>query len=52
MDCLVKGMAEHFGVEFEPLTLDTAAEEEVRRLQKRRYESDAWTLGRSDGPLY
>jgi lipoate-protein ligase A len=52
MDCLVKGIAEHFSVEFEPLTLDTAAEKEVRLLQKSRYESDAWTLGRSDGPLY
>jgi lipoyl(octanoyl) transferase len=51
-DCLVKGMAEYFGVEFEPLTLDAAAEGEVRLLQKRRYESDAWTLGRSDGGLY
>jgi hypothetical protein len=45
-------MAEHFGVKFESLTLGAAAEETIRRIQKRRYEDDAWTLGRSDGPEY
>jgi len=52
IDCLVKGMAEHFGVEFKPLTFDAAAEEAIRRIQKCRYEDQAWTLGRSDGPVY
>jgi lipoate-protein ligase A len=48
--CLVKGMAEHFGVQFEPLTLEAAAEEAIRRIQERRYEDEGWTLGRSGGP--
>lgn len=52
VDCLVTGLAEYFGVQFEPLTLEAAAEEAIRLLQKHRYESDAWTLGRSDSPLY
>ena len=50
--CLVKGVAEHFGVEFKPLTLGAAAQKEIRRLQKGRYEDDAWTLGRSAGSEY
>ena len=50
--CLVKGVAEHCGVEFEPLTLGAAAQKEIRRLQKGRYEDDAWTLGRSAGSEY
>jgi lipoyl(octanoyl) transferase len=50
IDCLVKGMAEHFGVEFDPLVLDAAAEEAIQRIQKRRYEADAWTCGRANGP--
>jgi lipoate-protein ligase A len=52
VECLVKGMAEHFGVRFEPLTLGAAAEDAIRRIQERRYEDEAWTLGRSDGPEY
>jgi lipoate-protein ligase A len=49
---LIKGMAEHFGVRFEPLTLGAAAEYAVRRIQERRYEDKDWTLGRSNGPEY
>ena len=47
--CLVKGMAEHFGVRLVPLTLGAAAEDAIRRIQERRYEDEAWTLGRSAG---
>lgn len=49
---LVKGMAEHFGVRLVPLTLGAAAEDAVRRIQERRYEDEAWTLGRSAGQEY
>ena len=51
IDCLARGMAGYFGVWFEPLALDAAAEEAIRRLRINRYEDDDWTLGRSDGPL-
>lgn len=49
MGCLVKGMAEHFGVRLVPLTLGAAAEDAIRRIRERRYEDEAWTLGRSAG---
>ena len=42
---LVKGMAEHFDIHFKPLILGEEAEEEIRRLQAIRYESDSWTRG-------
>lgn len=44
VDCLVKGMAEHFGVEFIPLILGAAEEHAVRLIQERRYEDEGWTL--------
>ena len=50
--CLVKRMAEHFGVRLVPLTLGAAAEDAIRRIQERRYEDEAWTLGRSAGQEY
>ena len=50
--CLVKGMAEHFGVRLVPLTLGGEAEEAIRDIQERRYEDDGWTLGRSDSQEY
>jgi len=52
VECLVKGMAEHFGVQFRPLNLGAAAEEAIGRIQKGRYEDDAWTMGRSAGQEY
>lgn len=52
VDCLVAGMAEHFCVQFEPLTLGAAAEDTIRCLQKRRYENNIWTLGKSDDSSY
>ena len=50
--CLVKGMAEHFGVRLVPQTLGAEAEEAIRNIQERRYEDDGWTLGRSDSQEY
>jgi lipoate-protein ligase A len=38
------GLAEFFGVEFEPLILDSSEAEAVRLLRVRKYESPAWTL--------
>jgi len=49
VDCLVKGIAEHFGVEFEPMGLKAATEDAIRRIRERRYEDESWTLGRSPG---
>jgi len=46
VDRLAAGMAEYFKVRFVPLTLDSAADDFVRRLQERRYANEAWTLGR------
>ena len=44
VDCLVKGMAESFGVRFVALDLGAAEEQAVRRIQERRYEDEDWTL--------
>jgi lipoate-protein ligase A len=52
VECLVEGIAEHFGARLEPLTLAAAAEEAIRRIQERRYENEAWTLGGSAGWEY
>lgn len=48
---LARGLAERFGVSFEPLVLDAAAEEEVSGIEAERYGNEAWTLGRGEpGP--
>ena len=52
VDCLAKGMAEHFSIRFKPLILGPEAEEEIRRIQESRYEDENWTRGRSDRPEY
>jgi lipoate-protein ligase A len=44
VDCLVKGMAEYFGVRFVPLVLGPAEERGIRLIQERRYEDEDWTL--------
>jgi len=44
VDYLVKGMAEYFGVSFEPLTLNAEDEERIRCIQSRRYENEDWTM--------
>lgn len=49
---LVEGMAEHFSVQFEPLTLGVAEQETIRLIQELRYEDAAWTMGRSSGLEY
>ncbi len=52
VECLVKGMAEHFGVQFMNLTLGAAAEEAIRQIQEQRYEDESWTMGGSVGWEY
>jgi lipoate-protein ligase A len=52
VNSLVEGMAEYFGVRFEPLTLGAEEEKAVQDIQKRRYEDEAWTLGGAAGPEY
>ena len=47
VECLVEGIAEHFGVRFEPLTLGAEAEDAILQIQERRYEDEAWTLRRT-----
>jgi lipoate-protein ligase A len=47
--CLVRGLADHFGVRFKPLILEEGAEEEIRRLRLTRYENESWTRGKSSG---
>ena len=42
--CLIEGLAEHFGIRFKLLIPGEEAEEEIRRIQKNRYEDDNWTM--------
>jgi lipoate-protein ligase A len=44
VECLVEGIAEHFAVRFEPLTLEAEADNAIRRIQERRYEDEVWTM--------
>jgi len=48
--CLVKGLADHFGVRFRPLVLGKREEEEIRSIQAARYENENWTRGTVPGP--
>ena len=47
MECLVEGLAEHFGVRFEPLTLGHGGGRgDSAHPGNGRYEDDTWTRGK------
>jgi lipoate-protein ligase A len=48
VDSLASGLAEYFKISFEPLVLEPADDQAIRRIQEKRYANDAWTMGRPE----
>jgi lipoate-protein ligase A len=46
VDCLARGIADYFQIQFRPLSFGPEDDSAIREIQQRRYEDEAWTWGR------